>query len=489
MPNASKGKKFNKTEEGMYRTTHTHYFGRMTARTGRLICLLALLSGYAAGLAAQAVAPEIAFTHVNVLPMTGRKVLRDQTVLIRGSVIYKVGPAKKIKPLENALRIDGSGKYLLPGISEMHGHIPVREGQDDALVRETMLLYLCNGVTLLRGMLGDPYHLVLQDQVSTGKVLGPRIYTASPSLNGNSAKTPEEGRQKVREYKRAQYDFLKIHPGLSLPTLEAIAQSAREEGLPFSGHVPAEVGIQRALALGYASIDHLDGYVEGLVAVPKATSPHTASYFGYDQTGRADPKKIPGLVKATKASGTWIVPTQSLLERWFEPISGPEMVNRPEMRYMPPATLLKWRVFKQQLLDSPAYHPDTAEAFLSLRRQLLREMEKQGVQLLLGSDSPQVGNVPGFSIHSEMQALANACLSPYTILRSGTANPARFFGKEGVYGTVVPLATADLILLDANPLDDIRNMQRIAGVMTQGRWLSASWIAQWLSVIEAKYNR
>ncbi|MFM8361443.1 MAG: amidohydrolase family protein, partial [Haliscomenobacter sp.] len=167
----------------------------------------------------------------------------------------------------------------------------------------------------------------------------------------------------------------------------------------------------------------------------------------------------------------------------------PEMVNRPEMRYMPPATLLKWRVFKQQLLDSPAYHPDTAEAFLSLRRQLLREMEKQGVQLLLGSDSPQVGNVPGFSIHSEMQALANAGLSHYTILRSGTANPARFFGKEGVYGTVVPLATADLILLDANPLDDIRNMQRIAGVMTQGRWLSASWIAQWLSVVEARYNR
>lgn len=454
----------------------------------RGIILALLCSVWGLVLCAQAVAPEIAFTNVNVLPMTSKRVLRNQTVLVRSSVIYKIGPSRKIKPIDGALIIDGTGKFLLPGISEMHAHIPLREQDNDELARETMLLFLCNGVTAIRGMLGDPYHLVLQDQISTGRVLGPRIVTASPTLNGTTAKTPEEGREKVLLYKQQAYDFLKIHPGLSLPTMEAIVQAAKETGMPFSGHVPAEVGIERALHMGYASIDHLDGYVEGLAPAPANTSMPTGSWFGYDRAGLADLKKIPALVRATKESGTWIVPTQSLLEGWYSPMSGLEMVNQSEMRYMASGTLLKWRTFKQQLLNSPGYHIDSAEVFIALRRQILREMEKQQVPFLLGSDAPQVGHVPGFSIHREMQALYDAGLSNYTILKSGTANPAQFFGKEGVYGTIVRLATADLLLLDANPLEDIRNMQRIAGVMVQGRWLSSTWIAHTLSKIEAKYK-
>lgn len=436
---------------------------------------------------AQVTAPEIAFTHVNVLPMTGKKILRDQTVLIRSSVIYKIGASSKIKPIENALIIDGTGKFLMPGISEMHAHIPLPDDRNNELVRETMLLYLSQGVTLIRGMLGDPFHLTLQDQVSTSQLVGPRIYTASPSLSGTTARTPEEAAQLVRQYKKDNYDFLKIHPGLSLATMNAIVRTAKELGIPFAGHVPKDVGIQRALQMGYASIDHLDGYVEGLAPAVDAST--EGSWFGYDLIRQVDIKKIPELVRATRKADTWIVPTESLLEQWYSPLSGLELVNLPEMRYMASGTLLKWRTFKQQLNNAPGYNPQAAAAFIALRRLILREMEKQGVNLLLGSDSPQVGQVPGFSIQREMQVLAAAGLSNYTILRSGTANPARFFGKEGTYGTVVPLATADLLLLDANPLEDIKNMQRIMGVMVQGRWMSAPWLAQRLAIIEARHSQ
>ncbi|MBV6427814.1 MAG: Adenine deaminase [Haliscomenobacter sp.] len=457
-------------------------------RFAGILCfsLLAWLSvGEAWG---QATAPEVAFVNVSVIPMTGKRVLRNQTVLVRGPVVYKIGPAKKIKPIDGALVIDGTGKYLMPGISEMHAHIPVPAGENDELVRETLLLYLSNGITIIRGMLGDPYHLALQDKISTGKVLGPRIYTSSPSLNGNTVKTPEEAQQKVAQYKKEGYDFLKIHPGITLPVMEALVQTAREAGIPFAGHVPVEVGVRKAIEMGYASIDHLDGFVEGLV--PESAHPDFAQsgLFGYNFTNLADSRRIPELVKAVKKAGVWIVPTQSLLAQWTSPMSGVEMTNLPEMRYMASATLVQWRTAKQQQLQNPRFNADTSKTYIALRQRILREMEKQKVGLLLGSDAPQVGNVPGLSIQREMQALSEAGLSNYTILKSGTANPARFFGVEGVYGTIVRGATADLLLLEGNPLEDIRQMERIAGVMSQGRWISKGWLAQRLAIIEAKYR-
>ena len=454
--------------------------------TGIVIWLLSALTAFG-----QIIAPaaETAFVNVNVLTMTNKKVLRNQTVLVRGSVVYQIGPVGKVKPRDGALVIDCAGKkYLMPGISEMHAHIPVAKNGDEELVKETLLLYLSNGITIIRGMLGDPYHLTLQDKISTGKIMGPRVYTASPSLNGNTVKTPEEARQKVTQYRKEGYNFLKIHPGIQLPVMEEIVKTAREVGIPFSGHVPVEVGIRKALAFRYASIDHLDGYVDGLIPDNIKVDLNEGGYFGYNFTNLADRRRIPELVAATKKAGVWIVPTQSLLVNWNSPVGGVEMTNQPEMKYMAPGTLIQWRTFKQQLLNNPRFNVDTARQYIALRQQILRQMEKKGVDLLLGSDAPQVGNVPGFSIQQEMETLAEAGLSNYTILRSGTANPARFFHSEGVFGTIVRGATADLLLLDANPLENVRNMRQIAGVMVQGRWLPKRWIDYQLAAIAAKYQ-
>ncbi|MEY4134779.1 MAG: hypothetical protein RL386_1129 [Bacteroidota bacterium] len=437
-------------------------------------------------LKAQLTAPEIAFTHVHVISMDGSKVLRDQTVIIRGSVVYQIGPAKKIQPGKDAYIIQAKGKFLMPGISEMHAHIPVPKAGDESVLEETLLLYLCNGITVIRGMLGDPFHLILQDRASTGKILSPRIYTASPSLNGNSVKTPEEARQKVVQYAAERYDFLKIHPGIDLSVMEALAAQAKASRIAFAGHVPAAVGIHKALSLGYSAIDHLDGFVEGLIPDTTGLRMEDNNWFGYPFTNLADQRRIKPLVKATSKAGTWIVPTQSLLVNWYAPISGAELVNRPEMQYIAPGTRFQWQRFKQQIVDHPKYHPDTARQFIDLRKQILREMERRNVNLLLGSDAPQVGNVPGFSIHAEMKALHEAGLSNFTILKSATVNPARFLGAEGAFGVIRRGASADLLLLDGNPLEDIANMQRITGVMTLGRWMTAEWIAAQLAAIAAK---
>lgn len=435
---------------------------------------------------AQMVSQEIAFVHVNVLTMDGKKVLRDQTVVVKGTIVYKIGPSQKIKPDPNAYIIHAKGKFLMPGISEMHAHIPVPKDGDESLLEETLLLYLSNGITVIRGMLGDPFHLILQDRASTGKILSPRIYTASPSLNGNSVKTPEEARLKVAQYAADRYDFLKIHPGISLPVMQALVEQARISKIPFAGHVPAQVGVKRALAMGYQAIDHLDGYIEGLLRDTTGLRLENNNWFGYPFTNYVDERNIKGLVKETAKAGTWIVPTQSLLVNWYAPISGAELVNRPEMQYMAPATRFQWQRFKQQIIGDPRYNADTAQRFIALRNQLLREMDRQGVNLLLGSDAPQVGNVPGFSIHAEMEALRAAGISNYHILRSGTVNPARFLGAEGAFGVIKRGASADLILLDSNPLEDIAHIRRIAGVMSLGRWMPANWIAVQLAQIAAK---
>ena len=431
---------------------------------------------------------DVAFIEVNVLPMTENTVLPNQTVIIRDGKIWKIGPSSTLPISGNATLIQGKGKYLMPGITEMHAHIPVPQEGDDERVKETLFLYLSNGITTIRGMLGQPYHLELRKMIVKNNILGPRIYTSSPSMNGNSVKTKAEAKQKVSQYAADGYDFLKIHPGIPLDVFEALVETARKEDLPFSGHVPVAVGVHRAIDFGYASIDHLDGYIDGLALHADGFDPNGGGLFGYNFTGLADPDAIPALVQKTKAAGIWIVPTQSLLVRWVSPKSGAEMGNEPEMKYVAPGTRFSWLQSKDRIIGQEDYHSDTARIFIGLRQQLLKEMESQGVDLLMGSDAPQIFNVPGFSIQHEMQSLADGGLSNYTILASGTTNPARFFGVEGEYGIVQEGASADLILLSANPLEDIKNMQNPMGVMVRGRWLDRAFLDEKLEAIAKKYE-
>jgi hypothetical protein len=243
------------------------------------------------------------FVNVSVIQMNDESILAEQTVIVKDGRIWKMGPSKKLKAPKKAQIIDGKGKFLVPGLTEMHAHIPTPDGPDDSQVRRTLFLYLSQGVTTIRGMLGDPYHLALKKQVALGSMLGPRIFTSSPSLNGNSIKTPEEARQKVSQYQKDGYDFLKIHPGVLRPVFDEVVKTGREVGIGFSGHVPVAVGISHALVSKYGTIDHIDGYLDGLVSDSLRQAMPDPGFFGYNYVPYADAKGIAALAQRTKLQG------------------------------------------------------------------------------------------------------------------------------------------------------------------------------------------
>ncbi len=405
------------------------------------------------------------FVGVNVVPMDKETVLKDQTVVVQDGRIAAMGPSKQTQAPAGAVRVEGQGKFLMPALAEMHAHIPGGQAPDSAVER-TLFLYAANGIGTIRGMLGDPRHLVYRDRVAKGELVSPRIYTSGPSFNGNTAPTVDVAVASVIAQKKAGYDLLKIHPGVTRQVFDALAAKAHELSIPFAGHVPLDVGLHRALEAKYRSIDHLDGYVEAL-----AKNPSTSQFFGVNLMAEIDETKIPALVAATKAAGTWQVPTQVLMDNLMSDEAPERLVERPEMKYVAPQEQIKkWVAQKENFLKQIT--AADRQTFLTLRRRLIKTLFDAGVPFGLGSDAPQVWNVPGFSAHRELSSLVTAGLTPYQALRTGTVNVGEYFGTQSTTGVVGTGRRADLLLLDANPLQDITNSTKIAGVMLNGRWLS-----------------
>lgn len=430
-------------------------------------------------------AGEIVFRNVNVVPMTGDTVLALQDVVARAGVITGLGPSGSLGWSDSALVIDATGKYLLPGLAEMHAHVPPEN--DLQPMQEVLLLFALNGVTTIRGMLGHPRHLELRTKINNGEIFGPRLYTAGPAIAGDDIQTPEKARSEVIAQKQAGYDFLKIlMPALSKEAFDAVVSTAHEVKIPFAGHVPGTVGVRGAIDAGYATIDHLDGFVESLVPGIENMNWGDVGLFGMFVANQADTSGIPVLVQRLRERQIWVVPTQCLAERWFAPgdVSRTFMAA-PEMIYMNADELKEWSDMREQIVKSAQYDSTEIEVFRRIRKQLVFECNKNGVGLLLGSDAPQVYNVPGFSAHHELRYLVEAGLTPYEALRCGTANVGRFWGRDDL-GVVKPGAVADLILLNANPLENISNTRRIEGVLLGHRWMSGAFIAETLKKLEKR---
>ena len=428
-----------------------------------MVCLL---------LTGSVTAETTAFVNVNVIDVTSGNVSRSQTVIVEDGSIQEIGGFRETPVTDDAVVIDGTDRYLMPGLTELHGHIP---GGSNANLDRILALYVANGITTVRGMLGQPSHLELRRQLDAGEVLGPRLITSGPSFNGSSVRSSRQAEAMVREQHAAGYDFLKIHPGLTRDEFTAIADTANELGIPFAGHVPEDVGVQRALAAGIATIDHLDGYMQALLRPHEDTSGGLGGFFGVFIADLADESRIDEVARMTADAGTWNVPTQSLFEHVTSPaLTTDELVDRPEMMFMPARTVEQWRQSRVSLVTDSNYDAATAARAVDIRRALLRALDEAGAGLLLGSDSPQIFNVPGFALHHELALMVEAGLSPLTALQAGTINPATFFGVEDRRGVVAPGMDADLVLLDENPLENIDNSRRIHGVMLQGRWLSRS---------------
>ncbi len=423
----------------------------------------------------------MAFVDVTVIPMDRKRKLPHQTVVVRGDRISAIGPAGQVAIPGGSDRIDGRGKFLIPGLAEMHAHIPSGD-LPDSVAERTLFMYVSRGITTVRGMLGHPKHLELRERAAGGQLLSPTIYTSGPSFNGNSVPTPEAAARMVTEQKAAGYDFLKIHPGIRSEVFDTLAATARRAGIRLAGHVPADVGLERALAAGYVTIDHLDGYVEAM-ARTGAGSPKESAFFGLNLGQQIDESKLPALVQATKQGRVWNVPTQVLMDNLVPDVSVEDLERRPEMRYVPSETQSKWAGVKNSMLQETGSTAESVAKTMQARRKLIKALHEGGAGLLLGSDAPQIYNVPGFATHRELESLVRAGLTPFEALETGTRNIAVFFGTLRTTGTIEAGKQADLILLDADPLTDIRNTAKQSGVMVRGRWLPKAEIDKRLAAI------
>jgi hypothetical protein len=340
-------------------------------------------------------AASTAFVNVDVIAMTSESVDESRTVIVTDGKITAIGPVDAIPVPDGAAIVDGTDRYLMPGLAEMHGHVP---GASSANLERVLSLYVANGVTTVRGMLGQPSHLELRDRLAKGEMLGPRLVTSGPSFNGRSVSSPDNAVAMVRTQHAEGYDFLKIHPGLSRNEFDAIAATASELDMPFGGHVPEDVGVKRALAAGIATIDHLDGYMETLLPPNEDPSGGLGGFFGLFIADQADIGRIAEIARETAVAGVWNVPTESLFEHVTAPrFARGELSDRPEMQYMPAATVGQWQASRSEVLGDINYDAGTAKRAVKLRQQLILALHESGAGLLLGSDSPQIFNVPGFA--------------------------------------------------------------------------------------------
>ncbi|MGZ8868978.1 MAG: amidohydrolase family protein [Thermoanaerobaculia bacterium] len=431
----------------------------------RTLALAAALAACNASTSAE----MLVIRNVNVIPMTGEKVLPGQNVIIEDGRILSVGTMLAKLPAGTKV-IDGTGRYLAPGLAEMHGHIPPPNAPPE-VIEDVLFEYVANGITTVRGMLGHPGQLELRERSKRGEIVAPNLYLAGPSFNGNSVNSPDEAVKKVRDQKREGWDLLKVHPGLTRAEYDAMARTAREEKIRFGGHVPSDVGLLRAIEMGQETFDHLDGYVE---------------YLEGDK-GPVDEKKLAEVVKKSKAAGVWVVPTMALWEVLYGTLDLKTLRNYEELQYISQAAVDQWtKMYNERLDQTPR---EAAQNVVDNRIRVLRAMNEGGVKILMGTDAPQQFSIPGFSLHRELQWMRRAGMTPYQIMVSGTRNVGDYFRKQDSFGTVEKGKRADLILLEANPLDDIANVSKIAGVMVNGRWFPREEIDARLAKIAARHAR
>lgn len=439
-----------------------------------LVNLALLLSAWltlASGQTGKDVSPgraaALAIVDVTVIPMTAAAVLSHQTVVVRDTHIAVIGPSANTPVPKSAVRIDGTGKYLIPGLCDMHVHFQ----QDEMVNRNFLQLFLANGVTTVLNLYGTPMHLELRSAVERGTLIGPAIFTSGAFVgtpHGQPPTTPPE--QITRELiaqKSAGYDVIKLHGDLTLDAYRELMTASRRERLPVVGHAPRNLGVAPMLELRQPAVAHAEEYL------------YAYFYFG-SQTQGAIPdldQKIRTLATATAKAGTAVISTIEVYRGIADQITDLDRVlNRPEVAYVPHSlgSLQGWwtpnNVYASRFSkkDVPVFHYN-----YHVLERLLLAFQQGGVLLLAGTDTPTSAVVPGFSIHDELRDLVNAGLTPLQALQSATVNPAKFLDSMSDRGTIEQGKRADLVLLRQNPLEHIGNTASIAGVVRNGEFLSA----------------
>jgi imidazolonepropionase-like amidohydrolase len=413
----------------------------------------------------------VAFVNVNVVPMDRKRILPQQTVIVRADRISEIGPVDTTDIPEGALRIDGRDKYLMPGLVDMHVHLPKN-------YQEGLCLFIANGVTTVRNMRGENYHLKLREEINKGKLIGPTIYTTGPIIDGNPpvspnfvvAETPEQAVQLVAEHKKAGYNFIKVYSRLSVEVYDAIIEAAAKHGMPVVGHVPSAVGLEHVLAANQYSVEHLTGYSWFLKV---GDSP---PWQQIDET------KIRRIAQATYEADTWNCVTLVLYQKRMSSEEADREPKLAYMKYVSPVNKQRW-FWSRQYRDAD---PNRGRK-MSNRKRMTKALHDAGARILLGSDTPNPYVVPGFSLHWELRNLVDAGLTPYEAIKAGTRDAAECLGEQDKFGTISTGLRADLILIEDNPLEDVSNVARRSGVMARGRWLPQPELQAMLDALAIKH--
>jgi imidazolonepropionase-like amidohydrolase len=400
------------------------------------------------------------FSGVTVIPMDTERVLADRDVLVKDGRVAAIGPGGTIDPPAGARVVDAGGRFLLPGLADMHVHLAYDEGDQAAALE----LFAANGVTTVLNLQGMPSHLRLRERIAAGDLLAPALYTSGPYISNAPyySPTPDEAAGAVRDQKAAGYDVVKIHGDFSLDAYRSVMRAARAEGLKVVGHAPRNIGMEPVFAEGQDALAHVEEYIY--------------AHYRFGREGRGLPEGIEALtdriVSRTRAAGVHVIANLTAYHGiWKQAVDVRPLLARPEMAFVPAGIRHNWEPERNTYVRRFGGSPRPFEEWYGVLQSLVADLDRAGVPLMAGSDAPIPCVIPGFSLHDELQDLVAAGLTPYRALRAATVTPAKFLGAEEAFGTVRVGGRADLVLVADNPLEDVRAVAKPLGVMLRGRWL------------------
>jgi len=474
-----------------------------TLRSGLLLSL-----ALCAGSWVQARQELIAFVNVTIVPMNQEHVLPGQTVMVEGKRIVQTGPSSSIKLPAGTQKIDGRGDFLMPGLADMHVHLirsldavksqasssarpaahtiaPLSASDDHERENRALgLLFVSNGITSVRNMWGDSAIDTFADEVESRQVLGPHVYSTGPITDGSPyvwqgsrvVGSESEAREAVEQDVQAHRVALKIYNGLSADAYRWLVASARKHGLAVVGHVPDAVGLFGVIEARQESIEHLDGFLDALQPDPASAANVTTPQL----LDRADLGKLASLVDSLRVAGIWNCPTVVLVKNIRD-----DAEFQRKISLLPPSLVERYR----RGIPQWHAHPEVTQRVYDLYLAIVHTLRERNARLLLGTDAPKPTVLPGFSLHDELQSFVQAGLTPYQALRAGTSDAAIFLHQEAEFGTVDSGRRADLLLLKANPLENVDNVDKRVGVMVAGRWFTEAELQQRLFALRDSYHQ
>jgi tetratricopeptide (TPR) repeat protein len=407
-------------------------------------------------------ADVVAFVNVNVIPMDTERILNKQTVVVRDGKIVEIGATGKVKVPKNALRVEGGGKYLMPGLLDMHAHLNSPH---------ELPLYLANGVTTVYNLNGQPAHILWRDRIVKGEMIGPTIYTCGPTIR--TAQTAEEANKLIEEQSRAGYDSIKIYNGVSKEAYRVLIDGAKKHNMLMVGHIPREPKFEDVMKSGQA-IAHAEEFV-----------------YTFFNNNVDDQSRIPEVVKIARDNNVKVILTLVAFDHIIKQAESlPALMAMPEIKYLAPWVRDSWQPGKN-LYEKNFANPEGItylKKSIALQKKLVQAFRQAGVKIMVGTDAMNMGVVPGFSVHEEIRNLVEIGFTPFEAFQSATQIPAEFLrGNE--FGTVAVGMRADLILVDGNPLQDVSKAAQPAGVMVRGRWLPSNNLRRMLDEVPASYAK